>query len=70
MKILPSINNILRKIERSLVVQNNEPIVKQKRDRYGNSYWHIYDFTTNKSYEFGSEQDVRSWIENRYHRYY
>ncbi|MDJ0688178.1 MAG: hypothetical protein QNJ41_06700 [Xenococcaceae cyanobacterium MO_188.B32] len=67
MKITRFINNILRKIGRSLVVQNNEPIIKQKRDRYGNCYWQIYDFTTNKFYDFGSEQDVRAWIEQRYH---
>ena len=67
MKITQFIDNILRKIARSLVVQNHEPIIKQKRDRHGNLYWHIYDFTTNKSYDFDSEKDVIAWIERRYH---
>ena len=66
MKIIHFIDIILRKIGRSLVVPNNEPKIKQKRDRHGNFYWHIYDFTTNQSYDFSSEQDVRSWIEQRY----
>ena len=67
MKITGFIVNILRKIGRSLTVGYTEPQIKQKRDRYGNAYWHVYDFSTNKSHAFGSEQDVRAWIEEQYH---
>ncbi|MGL4882302.1 MAG: hypothetical protein ACRC8K_14755 [Waterburya sp.] len=51
----------------SLSFQKHEPEIKQKRDRFGNYYWQVYDYTTNKFYEFGSEQDVRAWIENRHY---
>ncbi|VEP16353.1 conserved hypothetical protein [Hyella patelloides LEGE 07179] len=67
MKLISSIVNILQNIGRSLVVNHNEPHIEQKHDRHGNSYWQVYDFTTNKSYRFGSDRDVRAWIEERYH---
>lgn len=51
----------------SLSFQKHEPEIKQKRDRFGNYYWQVYDYNTNKFYEFGSEQDVRVWIENRHY---
>ena len=63
------IANIFRNIERNLVLKSNEPKVEQKRDRDGNLYWKVYDFTTNKSYTFGSDRDVKIWIENRYHSF-
>lgn len=65
--IINFITNIWQKVSDSLVTSNHEPQVRQKRDRYGNEYWQAYDFNTNKSYTFGSEQDVRAWIENRHH---
>ncbi len=67
MKIVNFIVNTLKDIGRSLVVQNHEPQIEKKRDRYGNSYWQVYDFTTNKSHTFGSDRDVRAWIEKRHH---
>ena len=60
--------NIFRWIGHILLAKRNEPYIKQKRDRYGNLYWQVYDFTTNKSYTFGSEREVRAWIEERYNR--
>ena len=69
MKITHFVDSILRTIGRSLIGSNNEPKIKQKRDRHGNSYWHIHDLNTNKSYDFDSEQDVRAWIEQRYNRF-
>ena len=68
-KILNLIVNIFRWIGQVLLVNKNEPYIKQKRDRKGNLYWQVYDFTTNKSYSFDSEQDVRTWIEKRYNCY-
>ncbi|PSB11761.1 hypothetical protein C7B62_04205 [Pleurocapsa sp. CCALA 161] len=70
MKAINSIANILRKAVDSLVISNHEPQVRYKCDRHGNHYWQVYDFNTNKSYIFGSEQDVRVWIENRHYRHY
>lgn len=69
MKINNLIVSILQNMGQSLWRQSNEPKIEFKRDRHGNSYWKVYDFTTNQSYAFGSEQDVRAWIENRYHSF-
>lgn len=59
--------NILVKARRGLVTSNHEPQIKQKCDRHGNKYWQVYDLYSHQSYTFGSEQDVRVWIENRCH---
>ena len=67
MKITHLFTNTLKKIERSLMVSQNEPQVKQKRDRHGNSYWQVRDRKTNKSYSFGSDSEVIAWIEQSYH---
>ncbi|MDJ0594893.1 MAG: hypothetical protein QNJ72_33770 [Pleurocapsa sp. MO_226.B13] len=67
-KTLNLIINIFRWIGQVLLAKKNEPCIKHKRDRHGNSYWQIYDFTTNKSYTFDSESEVRAWIEERYNR--
>lgn len=69
MKINNFVFGILRNIGESLVRRNTEPQIRYKRDRHGNSYWQVYDATTNRSYAFGSEQDVRAWIENRHHSF-
>ncbi len=67
LNIIASIGSLFKNIGRSLVTQKNEPQIEQKRDRYGNLYWQVQDFATNKTYEFDSDRDVRVWIENRYH---
>lgn len=67
MKIIDSIANILKNIKDNLFISQNEPYVKQKRDRDGNSYWQVRDRKSNKSYTFGSDSEVRIWIEERYH---
>ena len=59
--------DILCNIKRSLLINRNEPQIERKRDRFGNSYWQVYDYSTNKSYTFGSDREVRVWIEERYH---
>ena len=69
LKTLNVIVNIFRWIGQVLLAKKNEPCIKQKRDRYGNLYWQVYDLTTNKSYTFGSEREVRAWIEERYNRF-
>lgn len=60
--------NLLNKIQRGLTINRNEPYIKQNRDRYGNLSWQIYDHHNNKSYTFGSELEVRAWLEQRYYR--
>ena len=69
MNIIDSITNILRKVERSLKTNNHEPQVERKRDRNGNQYWLVHDARTAKTHTFGSEGDVRVWIENRHHSF-
>ncbi len=67
MKIFGVAAKILTNIGHSLFVSKSELQVEQRRDRYGHLFWKIYDPTTHKSYTFGSEGDVRIWIEKRYH---
>ena len=59
---------VLNNFADSLIASKNEPQIEQKCDRYGNLYWQVYDFNTHKSYTFGSDREVRVWIEERYHR--
>lgn len=66
-KMINSMIKLLQKIKNGLVVHRNEPRIEQKHDNDGNLYWQAYDFATNKSYTFISENDVRVWLENRYH---
>lgn len=68
MKIINLIVHQFKNMGHSLVVRRNEPQIEQKCDRYGNLYWQVYDRNTRKSYTFGSDRDVRAWIEERYHR--
>lgn len=65
--MINSISKLWKKIENSLIVHKKEPKIQQKYDANGNLYWQAYDFSTNKSYTFISENDVRVWLENRYH---
>lgn len=59
--------NIFQDIKQSLIASQNEPQVKQKRDRFGNLYWQVRDRRTNTSCSFGSDSEVIAWIEQRYH---
>lgn len=70
MKIIDLIVDRLKNMVRSLAVNESGFEIESKCDRHGNLYWKIYDLTTNKSYFFGSEQEVRAWIDDRYHRAY
>ena len=59
--------HIFQKIVRSLTVNYNEPHIEQKKDRYGNLYWKVFDCRTKKLYTFGSTSEVRAWIEQRHY---
>ncbi|MGV2831100.1 hypothetical protein [Myxosarcina sp. GI1(2024)] len=67
MKIISLVAKTLRNIGHNLLVKKTEFQVEQKRDRYGNSFWRVYDYTTKKSHTFGSDRDVRAWIEKHHH---
>ncbi|MEO1693427.1 MAG: hypothetical protein AAFR63_18150 [Cyanobacteria bacterium J06631_6] len=69
MKIANLLASIVDKARRNLMNSRYEPQIRQKSDRHGNRYWQAYDFNTKRSYTFGSEQDVRVWIESRYHSF-
>lgn len=69
MKIIDLISKKMLNFARNLAIKSHEPQIKPKRNRYGNLYWQVYDYRTNKFYEFGSEQEVRVWLDNRYHFY-
>lgn len=48
--------------------KGNELQVRQHRDRQGNTWWQAFDPTRDESTSFGSEAEMRSWIEQRYYR--
>jgi len=50
------------------LLRGNELQVKQRRDRQGNIWWQAFDPNTDESASFGSEAEMRSWIEQRYYR--
>jgi hypothetical protein len=49
---------------------NSQPEIKvwQRQDRFGNDYWEVYDPNTHRSASFGSEEEVRIWIEELFHQ--
>jgi hypothetical protein len=50
------------------VVQSSELKVFERCDRHGNLYYQVYDPYTQKSALFGSETEIRYWLEQRYAR--
>jgi hypothetical protein len=51
------------------VVKGSELEVWQELDSYGRSFcWHAYDPKTGRSACFGSENEMRAWIEQCYYR--
>jgi hypothetical protein len=45
--------------------RHQEPIFWKKRDRNGNVYWQGYDPVSNRSLEFGSDDEARHWLDLR-----
>lgn len=58
---------LLSNIKRQLFVNKNEPNIKQKCDRHGNLYWQIHDYQHNQILTFGTDTEVRIWLEQRYY---
>lgn len=50
------------------LISSSEPRVWQTRDRAGQATWHVYDPTTGHHEDFGSETEVRIWLERRYYQ--
>ena len=39
----------IRHIRLSTIINQSEPHIESRQDYDGNSYWQVYDFSTNKS---------------------
>jgi predicted DNA-binding transcriptional regulator AlpA len=50
------------------VVQASEPKVSKRRNRKGHLYYQVYDPISNTAAAFGSEAEIRAWLEQRYAR--
>lgn len=48
-------------------IDTNEPRIFRGIDESGSLYWRVYDPVTRESARFYDEQEVRSWLEERYH---
>ncbi|MBI4779801.1 MAG: hypothetical protein HY785_00610 [Oscillatoriophycideae cyanobacterium NC_groundwater_1537_Pr4_S-0.65um_50_18] len=45
---------------------SDEPRIWQKRDRFGEVYWHVYDPIRDRHFRFTTEQEVRQWLEQKF----
>lgn len=52
----------------AIFTKQNELQVRQKSDRFGNTWWNAYDPATGESVSFGSDTEMLIWIEQRYYR--
>ena len=55
------------RVSRYLTKSRTEPQIVQKSDRHGNSYWQVYDPVSASRCSFGSEQEVKAWLDHRYY---
>jgi len=46
---------------------SNDPQIYEKRDRHGNTYFHVYDPLTGLSSTFSSEDEIRIWLDQRFY---
>lgn len=44
-----------------------EPKVWEKKDRYNNTYYRVYDPQRDRYLNFNSEDEVRWWLDKRYY---
>ena len=58
---------ILKKINRTLIINRREPQVKRKCDRFGKYYWQVYEPISGSYLFFNSEREVKVWLDTRYH---
>jgi hypothetical protein len=67
-EILPKIKNVWQHFV-TWLVSSSELQVWQESDRRGRAFsWHAYDPLTGRSACFGSEEEMRIWIERCYYR--
>jgi hypothetical protein len=58
--------NYLQQLIDRFTQQRLEPQISQHRDRQGNLYYQVYDVLTAKPIIFGSEVEIKWWLEQRY----
>lgn len=46
---------------------NYEPKISERKDRYGNTYFRIYDPINDRFIYLNSEEEVRYWLDKRYY---
>jgi len=61
------VSKLLQKLVWQLT-KETEPIIRQKKSRFSNNYWYVYDPRTGRSAHLASEEEVRIWLEERYYR--
>ncbi len=72
--------NIIVKFERKVAKKLNdlsnrclkldfysEPKIWEKKDRYGNTYYRVYDPKRDRHLDLNSEDEVRWWLDQRYY---
>jgi len=57
----------LQEVALNSVALNQEPKITVTRDRAGQSQWNVYDPINGYTNSFVSENEVRIWLESRYH---
>ena len=71
------INNAWQKVQSSFgnfgqwllaaATGSSDPIVRQRRDRHGQTYYTIYDPISQRRTTCASETEVRAWLDQRYY---
>lgn len=58
---------VMEQVLCSLLFQESDPVISERRDRSGTLYYRVYNPRDGKTYYFTSENEVRIWLERRYH---
>jgi GTP-binding protein EngB required for normal cell division len=51
-----------------LMSTRNEITIDSLKDKSGNMYWRIQDSISGRRVFFGTEQEVRAWLDRRYYQ--
>jgi len=52
----------------TILTKQPELQVRQRYNRFGNTWWEAYDLMTGSTVSFGSEIEMLAWIEQRYYQ--
>ncbi len=66
---LPSLRAVMQSAlywAQDWLLPSDEPKIRYRTNRHGEIVWYLYDPRTQFSAEFQSEDDLRSWLEQRY----